>query len=66
MLAWSELRKTPSGTTAAPDLLLLLRLSKTQLKTSALQEEVVSQVGGGGRVVVRGDATTSLGSLESG
>lgn len=45
MLQWSELRKTPTGTAAAPDLMMLLRLSKTQLKTSALQEEVVSQVG---------------------
>jgi len=44
MLQWSELRKTPTGTAAAPDLLMLLRLSKTQLKTSALQEEVLSQV----------------------
>lgn len=44
MLQWSELRKTPTGTAAAPDLLLLLRLSKTQLKTAATQEEVVSQV----------------------
>lgn len=44
MLQWSELRKTPTGTAAAPDMLMLLRLNKTQLKTSALQEEVVSQV----------------------
>lgn len=44
MLQWSELRKTPTGTAAAPDMLMLLRLNKAQLKTSALQEEVVSQV----------------------
>lgn len=47
MVQWSELRKTPTGTAAAPDLLMLLRLNKTQLKTAATQEEVVSQVGKG-------------------
>jgi hypothetical protein len=44
MVQWSELRKSPTGTAAAPDLLMLLRLNKTQLKTSATQEEVISQV----------------------
>lgn len=45
MLQWSELRRTPTGgAAAAPDMLLLLRLSKTQLKMASLQEEVVSQV----------------------
>lgn len=45
MVQWSELRKSPHGTAAAPDLLMLLRLNKAQLKTAATQEEVVSQVG---------------------
>jgi nucleolar complex protein 2 len=45
MLQWSELRRTPTGgAAAAPDMLLLLRLSKTQLKMASLQEEVVNQV----------------------
>jgi Noc2p family len=45
MLSWSELRRSPAGGAgAAPDLLLLLRLSKAQLRGAALQEEVVSQV----------------------
>jgi hypothetical protein len=45
VLGWSELRRRPSGPAggAAPDLLLLLRLSKAQLKSAPLQEEVVSQ-----------------------
>lgn len=50
MLHWSELRRTPTGgAAAAPDMLLLLRLSKAQLKLASLQEEVVSQVGAKGR-----------------
>lgn len=50
VLGWAELKRRPAGGTAgAPDLLLLLRLSKTQLRSAALQEEVVNQVGGGGR-----------------
>jgi nucleolar complex protein 2 len=45
MLQWSELKRTPTGgAAAAPDMLLLLRLSKTQLKMASLQEEVVNQV----------------------
>lgn len=45
MLHWSELKRTPTGGAgAAPDMLLLLRLSKTQLKMASLQEEVVNQV----------------------
>eukprot|EP00879_Flechtneria_rotunda_P023033 GHRR01024347.1.p1 GENE.GHRR01024347.1~~GHRR01024347.1.p1 ORF type:complete len:457 (+),score=189.91 GHRR01024347.1:1293-2663(+) len=45
MLQWSELRRTPTGGAgAAPDMLLLLRLSKQQLKTASVQEEVVNQV----------------------
>eukprot|EP00877_Chromochloris_zofingiensis_P001779 jgi/Chrzof1/11601/Cz06g01210.t1 len=45
MLQWSELKKPPQGgATAAPDLLLQLRLSKTNLRGAALQEEVVSQI----------------------
>lgn len=46
MLGWSELSKRPSGSTPAPDLLLQLRLSKAALRSPALQEEVVNQVGG--------------------
>jgi hypothetical protein len=49
MLHWAELKKRPSGSTgAAPDMLLLLRLSKVQLRSAAVQEEVVQQVRGQG------------------
>jgi hypothetical protein len=45
MLHWAELKKRPSGSTgAAPDMLLLLRLSKVQLRSASVQEEVVQQV----------------------
>lgn len=45
MLQWSELKRTPSGGAGAPpDMLLLLRLSKTQLKMASLQEDVIHQV----------------------
>ena len=48
MLHWSELKRKPvGGGGTAPDLLLLLRLSKVQLKGAPLQEEVVNQVRGG-------------------
>jgi len=47
VLGWAELKRRPSGGAgaAAPDLLLLLRLSKSQLRSAPLQEEVVNQVG---------------------
>ena len=49
VLGWAELKRRPAGgAAAAPDLLLLLRLSKAQLRGAALQEEVVMQVGGVG------------------
>lgn len=45
MLGWAELKRRPAGAGGAPpDLLLLLRLSKTQLRSASLQEEVVNQV----------------------
>jgi nucleolar complex protein 2 len=44
VLTWPELAKPARGTGACPDLLMLLRLSKTNLKVPAVQQEVITQV----------------------
>lgn len=47
MLNWSELSKAPRGGAGQPpDMLLQLRISKTALKGTCFQQEVVLQVGG--------------------
>jgi nucleolar complex protein 2 len=44
VLTWPELAKPARGTGSCPDMLMLLRLSKTNMKVPAVQQEVVTQV----------------------
>lgn len=44
LLSWPELAKSVRGTGTCPDLLLQLKLSKSNLKQPAVQQELVAQV----------------------
>ena len=58
VLQWGDLRKAPkAGTGQHPDVLLQLRVSKANMRSTQYQEEVVNQVGAGVHVAQSG--TTS-------